>query len=116
MGDYCSLESLHLGSNQIKHYGAKALAKAIEKNRSLVHLDLTRNDIDDSGLKMIASALRDNYQLVSLKLYWNHFGQKALEEFDSVIKETANERKSDWFLDFVIYWRDDHFEMAMVDN
>ena len=40
----------------------------------------------------------------------------ALEEFDSVIKDTANERKSDWFLDFTIYWRDDHFEMAMIEN
>ena len=51
---YCVLESLILSSNRVGHYGAKAIAQALSKNRTLVHLDLTRNDIDDNGLKMIA--------------------------------------------------------------
>lgn len=53
-GKYCALESLILASNRTGHYGAKAIAQALSKNRSLIHLDMTRNDIDDNGLKMIA--------------------------------------------------------------
>ena len=51
------LESLNLSSNRIGHYGAKAIAQALSKNRTLVHLDLTKNGIDDNGLKMIAESL-----------------------------------------------------------
>lgn len=51
---YCVLESLILSSNRVGHYGAKAIAQALSKNRTLIHLDLTRNNIDDNGLKMIA--------------------------------------------------------------
>ncbi len=57
---YCVLESLNLSSNRIGHYGAKAIAQALSKNRTLIHLDLTRNDIDDNGLKMIAESLETN--------------------------------------------------------
>lgn len=78
-GKYCALESLILASNRTGHYGAKAIAQALSKNRSLIHLDMTRNDIDDGGLKMIAESLETNDSLVSLKLYWNHFGQQALK-------------------------------------
>jgi Ran GTPase-activating protein (RanGAP) involved in mRNA processing and transport len=45
---------LNLSSNRVGHYGAKAIAQALSKNRTLIHLDLTRNDIDDNGLKMLA--------------------------------------------------------------
>ncbi len=51
---YCVLESLNISSNRIGHYGAKAIAQALSKNRTLVHLDMTKNGIDDNGLKMIA--------------------------------------------------------------
>lgn len=57
IGKYCALESLILASNRTGHYGAKAIAQALSKNRSLIHLDMTRNDIDDNGLKMIAESL-----------------------------------------------------------
>lgn len=73
-GEYCVLESLILTSNRTGHYGAKAIAQALSKNRSLIHLDMVRNDIDDNGLKMIAESLETNEMLVSLKLYHNHFG------------------------------------------
>ena len=54
---YCVLESLNLSSNRVGHYGAKAIAQALSKNRTLIHLDMTRNEIDDNGLKMIAESL-----------------------------------------------------------
>ena len=60
MGEYCSLESLILASNRTGHYGAKAIAYALSKNKTLIHLDMTRNDIDDNGLKMIAESLNNN--------------------------------------------------------
>lgn len=73
-GEYCVLESLILASNRTGHYGAKAIAQAISKNRTLIHLDMTKNDIDDNGLKMLAESLETNDKLISLKLYWNNFG------------------------------------------
>lgn len=51
---YCVIESLNLASNRLGHYGAKAIAQALAKNRTLIHLDMTNNSIDDNGLKMIA--------------------------------------------------------------
>ena len=73
-GEYCVLESLILASNRTGHYGAKAIAQALSKNRTLINLDMTTNDIDDNGLKMLAECLETNEYLVSLKLYNNNFG------------------------------------------
>ncbi len=56
-GEYCGLESLILRSNRCGHYGAKAIANAISRNRTLIHLDMVKNDIDDNGLKMMAESL-----------------------------------------------------------
>jgi len=35
-------------------YGAKAMAQAIYKNNSLLHLDMTYNQINDFGLSQLA--------------------------------------------------------------
>lgn len=51
---FCVLEALNLASNRLGHYGAKSIAQALAKNRTLIHLDMTHNGIDDNGLKMIA--------------------------------------------------------------
>ena len=51
---FCVLEALNLSSNRLGHYGAKAIAQALAKNRTLIHLDMTHNGIDDNGLKMVA--------------------------------------------------------------
>jgi hypothetical protein len=48
---------LNLSSNRTGHFGAKMIARAIDKNRTLKNLDMTRNDIDDNGLRMLAVAL-----------------------------------------------------------
>ena len=63
-----------MASNRTAHFGAKAMAKAIARNKTLVHLDMTSNDIDDDGLRMIADALSLNSTLLSIKLYYNNFG------------------------------------------
>ena len=64
-GEYCVLESLILASNRTGHYGAKAIAQALSKNRTLIHLDMTTYDIDDDGLKILAKCLETNEYLVS---------------------------------------------------
>ena len=51
---FCVIEALNISSNRLGHYGAKAIAQALAKNRTLIHLDMTRNSIDDNGLKMVA--------------------------------------------------------------
>ncbi|EAS05339.1 hypothetical protein TTHERM_00695730 (macronuclear) [Tetrahymena thermophila SB210] len=111
--EYCALESLILASNRTGHYGAKVIAQALSKTRSLVHLDMTRNDIDDNGLKMIAESLETNDSLISLKLYWNHFGQMALQEFH---KLRTRPRKENWYWDFHTYIVDSHIEMAYIET
>ena len=63
-GEYCVLESLILASNRTGHYGANAIAQALSKNRTLIHLDMTTNDIDDNGLKMLAECLETNQYIV----------------------------------------------------
>lgn len=56
-GANCVLESLNLANNRTGHHGAKAIATALSKNRTLRHLDMTTNDIDDDGLRMLGEAL-----------------------------------------------------------
>ena len=113
IGKYCALESLILASNRTGHYGAKAIAQALSKNRSLVHLDMTRNDIDDGGLKMIAESLETNDSLVSLKLYWNHFGQQALKEFNKLAKK---QEKVERYWDFMTYIIGNEISMGQIDT
>ena len=101
---FCVLESLNMASNRLGHYGAKALAQALSKNRTLIHLDMTRNGIDDNGLKMVAESLETNDSLVSLKLYFNDFGQASLREFYKLAKRLEK---------VVTYW---DFTTYLVDN
>jgi len=53
LGENCVLESLNLANNRTGVHGAKAMALALSKNRTLIHLDMTTNDIDDDGLRML---------------------------------------------------------------
>lgn len=73
-GENCRLESLHLATNKCSDYGAKAIAQALAKNKSLIHLDMTYNNINDFGLTLFAQALTENTTLMSFKLFGNHFG------------------------------------------
>lgn len=108
------LESLILANNRTGHFGAKAIANAIPKNSTLLHLDMTTNDIDDEGLRYLAESLEDNETLVSMKLYWNHFGQPSLEAYHKLMKD--QKRGSDWFFDFVTYYVDGKLQMAFLET
>jgi Ran GTPase-activating protein (RanGAP) involved in mRNA processing and transport len=111
--DNCSLEALHIANNKCSDYGAKAIAQAVAVNRSLIHLDMTYNQINDMGLTLFAQALSQNQTLMSFKIFGNNFGQECLKLFYELFQIG---RENPWFPDFVVYWVDDHFEMAYIET
>jgi len=118
IGENCMLESLNLSSNKTGHYGAKAMALALSKNRTLIHLDMTRNDIDDDGLRMLGESLYENGNLTSLKLYWNNFDQGSLKVFHDLKYNFIRDEdyQVQYYFDFDTYIVDGHLEMCYVDN
>ncbi|NXY37377.1 NLRC3 protein, partial [Pomatorhinus ruficollis] len=56
-----------LAENQISNKGAKALARSLLVNRSLMVLDLRSNSIGPTGAKALGDALKKNQILLSLK-------------------------------------------------
>jgi len=51
---------------------------------------------------------------MSFKIFGNNFGQDSLSLF---YKLFSNEkRENPWFPDFVVYWVDDHYEMAYLET
>ena len=109
-GENCTLEALHLSNNKCSDEGAKWIAQALAVNRSLIHIDMTYNNINDLGLTLFAQSLQQNQTLMSFKVFGNHFGQESLRLFCSLF--TSEDRELPWSPDFVVYFVDDHFEMA----
>ncbi|XP_076793384.1 NLR family CARD domain-containing protein 3 isoform X2 [Arvicanthis niloticus] len=70
-GKDCRIQKISLAENQIGSKGAKALARALLVNRSLVTLDLRSNCIGPQGAKALADALKINRTLASLSLQSN---------------------------------------------
>ncbi|NXP41438.1 NLRC3 protein, partial [Leiothrix lutea] len=56
-----------LAENRISNKGAKALARSLLVNRSLMVLDLRSNSIGPTGAKALGEALKNNQILLSLK-------------------------------------------------
>ncbi|XP_027539720.1 NLR family CARD domain-containing protein 3 [Neopelma chrysocephalum] len=67
----CQIQKLSLAENQISNKGAKALARSLVVNRSLMVLDLRSNSIGPPGAKALADALKKNQILLSLNLQHN---------------------------------------------
>ncbi|NWU05840.1 NLRC3 protein, partial [Cephalopterus ornatus] len=67
----CQIQKLSLAENQISNQGAKALARSLLVNRSLMVLDLRSNSIGPTGAKALADALKKNQILLSLNLQHN---------------------------------------------
>ncbi|KFZ68866.1 Protein NLRC3, partial [Podiceps cristatus] len=70
-GKDCQIQKLSLAENQISNKGAKALARSLMVNRSLMVLDLRSNSIGPTGAKALADALKKNQVLLSLNLQHN---------------------------------------------
>ena len=47
------------------------------------------------------------------KIFGNNFGQECLKLFYELFQIG---RENPWFPDFVVYWVDDHFEMAYIET
>eukprot|EP00812_Abedinium_dasypus_P014932 NODE_84_length_2185_cov_250.991080.p1 GENE.NODE_84_length_2185_cov_250.991080~~NODE_84_length_2185_cov_250.991080.p1 ORF type:complete len:675 (+),score=255.98 NODE_84_length_2185_cov_250.991080:3-2027(+) len=63
----------------IDNRGAKALAEALQTNKTLTHLWLGGNQIGNDGAKALAEALRTNNALRTLSLYGNQIGNDGAE-------------------------------------
>jgi Ran GTPase-activating protein (RanGAP) involved in mRNA processing and transport len=55
----------------IGNEGGKCLAKALENNRSITHIDLYHNCIENDGIKSFASMLTINSTIKSINLCAN---------------------------------------------
>ena len=73
----CTLTFLDLSNNGIANNGAKALAKMIECNDSLLELDLSWNHILESGSATFIQGLVDNQTLTTLHFGWNRLGERG---------------------------------------
>ncbi|XP_053132825.1 NLR family CARD domain-containing protein 3 [Hemicordylus capensis] len=70
-GKDCQIQKISLAENQIGNKGAKALARSLMVNRSLMALDLRSNSIGPQGAKALADSLKINQHLLSLNLQNN---------------------------------------------
>ncbi|XP_008844366.1 NLR family CARD domain-containing protein 3 [Nannospalax galili] len=70
-GKDCRIRKISLAENHISNKGAKALARSLLVNRSLIMLDLRSNTIGPQGAKALADALKINRTLTSLSLQSN---------------------------------------------
>ncbi len=50
---------------------------------------------------------------MSFKVFGNNFGQECLELFYKLFQTP---RDNSWYPDFVVYWVDDHYEMAYLET
>ncbi|KAL6091890.1 hypothetical protein STEG23_002816 [Scotinomys teguina] len=73
-GKDCRIQNISLTENQIGNKGAKALARSLLVNRSLISLDLRSNSIGPQGAKVLAEALKINRTLTSLRFSSNTIG------------------------------------------
>ncbi|KAG8145508.1 hypothetical protein E2320_012031 [Naja naja] len=76
-GKDCQIQRISLAENQIGTKGAKALAKSLMVNRSLLALDLQKNEIGPQGSKQLAEALKRNWGLKDLILSGNCVGDQG---------------------------------------
>jgi Ran GTPase-activating protein (RanGAP) involved in mRNA processing and transport len=81
-----ALKVLNLHLNQIGDEGAKALAKALERNQTLRELDLESNQIGDEGALALAEALAKNQTLTMLNLAHNKIGVEGAQALAEALK------------------------------
>ncbi len=85
---HCSLRELSLAKNGVGDRGFRALAKAMEQNRSVIRLDLSKNQIGDSGEKAIATMIMKNGVLEELDIRpcaGESLGMKTARKYNRVL-------------------------------
>ncbi|KAJ7417677.1 Protein NLRC3 [Willisornis vidua] len=86
----CQIQKLSLAENQISNKGAKALARSLLVNRSLMALDLQHNTIKEDGATFLAEALRTNNRLVTLHLQKNAIGAQGARKIAEALKQNCS--------------------------
>uniref|UniRef100_A0A8C8SRS5 NLR family CARD domain containing 3 n=1 Tax=Pelusios castaneus TaxID=367368 RepID=A0A8C8SRS5_9SAUR len=89
----CQIQKMSLAENQISNKGAKALARSLMVNRSLMVLDLRSNSIGPKGAKALADALKINQVLLSLNLQKNSIGPQGAKQLSEALKQNGNLRE-----------------------
>nr|XP_030140603.3 NLR family CARD domain-containing protein 3 isoform X2 [Taeniopygia guttata] len=92
-GKDCQIQRLSLAENQISNKGAKALARSLLVNRSLMVLDLRSNSIGPTGAKALADALKKNQILLSLNLQKNGIGAQGTRKIAEALKQNCSLRE-----------------------
>ena len=82
--DQIKLKMLTINRNRLEEKGALALAKVIEKMKSLEHLEFYQNGISTKGMKSLFLALKENKNLEVLKINDN-FTKSALQDLIDII-------------------------------
>lgn len=91
-----TLESLHLGNNEIGDQGASQLGEALLINTALKEINISDNVIDDIGASAIATSLKKNHTLKVLWLRSNTIGNIGAVAVAEAIK--VNKTLSDIYL------------------
>lgn len=79
----------HTARIELNSITARALAKAMWTNTSLVCLDLSRNNLDDFAGAYIAKLLKRNRSLVKLELESNQLGPQSCKAFSEALATNA---------------------------
>uniref|UniRef100_A0A8C3JS24 NLR family CARD domain containing 3 n=1 Tax=Calidris pygmaea TaxID=425635 RepID=A0A8C3JS24_9CHAR len=93
----CQIQKLSLAENQISNKGAKALARSLMVNRSLMRgrippslTNLQHNTIKEDGATFLADALLTNRRLTTLHLQKNAIGAQGARKIAVALKQNCS--------------------------
>ena len=98
----CPRQELNLSSCNISDQMCADLAKALETNETLVHLNLEDNKVGNDGATALANALTHNRMLMQLNLLnqkGSRFGDATLHAFDDMFAANVTLLKIIWRLE-----------------
>lgn len=86
-----TLTQLNLSGNLLDNTGAMDIRDLLTNNKTLQYLDLSQTEIKDNGLKKIGLGLIKNKTILKLLLTGNPVSEKAMNEFEDLIKQNGFE-------------------------
>ncbi len=92
-GQPASLRELNLGRNAVSDEGAKHLAEALTRNRTLRVLYLGDNEVTDRGATLLAEMLCENHLLEVLGLWTNQVGDVGAKELARALSQNKGLRR-----------------------
>jgi len=88
-----TLQLLNLANNRLADDGLAALAEALPKNHSIVHIDVRSNGSGEVGLCAIAHAMQLKPNLGTVLVWGNHFGPAACVAFLETLERAEAEQR-----------------------